>query len=155
MKIVKQAISFILIAFLLFFGWRGFFYLAKKFEENRILKQVVQRLSADSRIAEVLVTSSRYHETTHKIETTIKFLEYDAKGKPLLPRYFTFEGNLIQFQALVIRFDDKLVQAGDQLKGKSAYIFLRAFMLDEKNTQVFDIARVHEIPKGYKIGRAS
>src|SRR3989338_7167433 len=24
-------------------------------------------------------------------------------------------------------------------------------MLDEKNTQVFDITRVHEIPKGYKV----
>lgn len=126
-------------------------WLSKRLEENRILKQVVTRLSADSRIAEVLVTQSAFNEQTGKIETTIKFLEYDSKGSPLKPRYFTFQGNIIQFQALVIRFEDKLVQAGDKLKGKSAYIFLRAFMLDDKNTQMFNISEINQIPEGYKI----
>lgn len=111
----------------------------------------MERLSADSRAAEVLVTQSSYHEAAKKIETTIKFLEYDAQGNPLPARYFTFQGNLIQFQALVIRFQDRLVQAGDRLRGKSAYLFLRAFILDSENYQAFDLTDIRQIPQGYKL----
>ncbi|MBI4372935.1 MAG: hypothetical protein HY585_04340 [Candidatus Omnitrophica bacterium] len=148
---MKRCLTLLFTLLLIFFLGKGIFWIAKKIEEANILRKVVQRLSADSRIAEVLVTRNSYNEETQTIETTIKFLEYDTKGKPLEPRFFTFEGNLIQFQALVIRFDDQLVRSGDKLRGKSAYIFLRAFMLDDKNTQVFDITPVREIPNGYKI----
>lgn len=150
-KQVKQFAAILLSCLLLFFAAKGVLWVSKRLEENRILKQVIKRLSADSRIAEVLVTKSAFNEETTKIETTIKFLEYDSKGEPLGPRYFTFQGNIIQFQALVIRFQDKLVQAGDKLKGKSAYIFLRAFMLEDKNTQVFNLTEINQIPEGYKI----
>ncbi len=148
---MKRCLTLLFTLLLIFFLGKGIFWIAKKIEEANILRKVVQRLSADSRIAEVLVTRNSYNEETQTIETTIKFLEYDTKGKPLEPLFFTFEGNLIQFQALVIRFDDQLVRSGDKLRGKSAYIFLRAFMLDDKNTQVFDITPVREIPYGYKI----
>ncbi|MDD5217829.1 MAG: hypothetical protein PHS88_06970 [Candidatus Omnitrophica bacterium] len=125
------------------------------FEENRILKQVIGRLTADSRIAEVLVTKSEYDETTRKVSTTIKFLEYDAQGNPLEPKYFTFRGNMIQFQSLVIRFHDNLVKTGDRLRGRSIYLFMKAFVLDDKATQVFNITQPHEIPSGYKISEGS
>ena len=120
-------------------------------EENKILKQIIERLSADSRIAEVLVTKSEPDSETKKIKTTIKFLEYDSEGRALSPKYFTFAGNVIQFQSLVIRFEDRFVQAGDSLRGKSASLFLKAFVLDGAKTQVFDITPAHEIPAGYKI----
>lgn len=123
----------------------------KWIEEYRITQKVIERLSADSRVAEVLVTQSRFDEATKKIETTIKFLEFDASGRPLAPKYFTFKGNVIQFQSLVIRFQDKFVRLGDKLKGKSAYLFLKAFMLDGQNTQEFAITEPNQIPEGYKI----
>ena len=120
-------------------------------EEGRILRRVVERLSADSRIAEVLVTKSEFDEAAKKIRTTIKFLEYDAKNNPLPAKYFTFQGNIIQFQALVIRFEDKFVRAGDRLRGKSAYLFMKAFVLDGARTQEFEITEVRGIPAGYKL----
>ncbi len=126
--------------------------------EARMLRQIIERLSADSRVAEVLVTKSELDETTKKIRTTIKFLEYDAKGRPLEPKYFTFFGNIIQFQSLVIRFNDKFVRAGDKLRGKSAYLFMKAFVLDGANTQEFDVTRFNEVPRGYRVspeGRVS
>ncbi|HNV85836.1 MAG TPA: hypothetical protein PKL97_02575 [Candidatus Omnitrophota bacterium] len=129
----------------------GTYKLAKRMGEVSVLKRVVERLSADSRIAEVIVTENRFNPETDKVETTIKFLEYDAQGKPLIPKYFTFQGNIIQFQSLVIRFQDKLVREGDRMRGKSAYLFLRAFALDGKNTRVFDITEAGEIPGGYKV----
>jgi hypothetical protein len=120
-------------------------------KEDRVLRQVIERLSADSRIAEVLVTKSEFDEITKKIRTTIKFLEYDTKGNSLPPKYFTFQGNMIQFQSLVIRFQDDFVRSGNRLRGKSAYLFMKAFVLDGPKTQVFDITEAHQIPSGYKI----
>lgn len=120
-------------------------------EESRILRRMVDRLSAESRVAEVLVTKSEFNEATRKIDTTIKFLEYDASGEALQPKYFTFQGNIIQFQALVIRFEDRMVLAGDKLRGKSAFVFLKAFILDGPGTQSFDITVVGEVPRGYRV----
>lgn len=119
-------------------------------EEGRILRKVVERLSADSRIAEILVTKSELDESTGKVATTIKFLEYGADGSPLPPKYFTFKGNIIQFQSLVIRFEDRFIKAGDKLRGKSAYIFMKAFVLDGTNTQEFEITKTGSIPPGYR-----
>ena len=120
-------------------------------QKERALRKIIERLHAETRMADVLVTKSEFDETTKKIKTTIKFLEYDSQGKPLEPQYFTFEGNIIQFQSLVIRFRDKLVEAGDRLRGKSAALFMKAFVLDGNKTQIFDITKVHEVPGGYRV----
>ncbi len=148
---MKQFFRVLILFAAIFAIGNGIVWIAKRLEEREILKKVIERLSAESRIGEVLVTKSIFNEQTKSVETTIKFLEYDAHGKPLLPRYFTFHGNIIQFQSLVIRFQDRLVAAGDKLRGKSAYLFLKVFMLDGAHTQVFDLAPVDQIPLGYKV----
>ncbi|MDP3920939.1 MAG: hypothetical protein Q8R76_09060 [Candidatus Omnitrophota bacterium] len=132
----------------------GAFWVNRWIEEERILREMIDRLSRDTRIAEVLVTRGEYKEETRKVETTIKFLEYDVNGEPLLPKYFTFQGNIIQFQSLVIRFDDKLVKMGDRLRGKSGYLFMKAFVLDGENTQSFNITQVEGVPAGYRTSNA-
>ncbi|MDD4941485.1 MAG: hypothetical protein PHE65_06255 [Candidatus Omnitrophica bacterium] len=134
----------IALALVLFFASRAFF-------ENRMLRAVIERLSADSRIADIVVTSVEADPASGTTRTTIKFLEYDTQTQPLPAKYFTFSGNIIQFQSLVIRFDDTYVKAGHPLKGKSAYIFLKAFVLDDGKAESFDINRKYEIPSGYEI----
>lgn len=120
-------------------------------QRERVLRKIIERLTAETRLADVLVTKSEFDEASKKIKTTIKFLEYNAQGKPLEPKYFTFEGNIIQFQSLVIRFNDKLVEAGDRLRGKSAAFFMKAFVLDGPATQEFEITRANEVPGGYQV----
>jgi hypothetical protein len=120
-------------------------------QKERMLRKIIERLHAETRMADVLVTKSEFDETTKKIKTTIKFLEYDVQGKPLEPKYFTFKGNIIQFQSLVIRFNDKLVEAGDRLRGRSAAFFMKAFVLDGTQTQELDITKVQEVPGGYRV----
>ena len=148
MKIIKNIFIFAVIAFLAIFVYN---FSLRYLHENAVLKQVISRLEADSRAAEVLVTGVNFDEATQKNFTTIKFLEYDTKGRPLEPKYFTFAGNIIQFQSLVIRFDDTLIRAGNRLKGKSAYIFWKIFMLDGANTKEYEINKMSEVPSGYKI----
>jgi hypothetical protein len=151
MKAITSIIRlFVFGAVLFLLGWLSL-QIYHHFQTQAVLRQVIGRLSADSRVAEVLVTKSVLNEKTRLVDTTIKFLEYDIDGNPLPARYFTFHGNIIQFQALVVRFHDSLIELGDQLKGKSIFLFLRAFVLDKDNSQVFDLTPLHEIPAGYKV----
>jgi len=150
---MKRSFSVFGIIILLACGLAVFFYLKERIEDKE-LKKIIERLSADSRVAEVVVTDVQYDPKTRKNFTTIKFLEYDAKLNPLPAKYFTFSGNTIQFQALVIRFDDFLVKKGHPLKGKSAYLFMKAFMLTDGGAEVFPITKIDEVPQGYKVAKA-
>jgi len=126
-------------------------YIANNLRENLILKKVIERLTADSRVAEVVVTEVTVDPQTKKNYTAIKFLEYDTKLNPLTPKYFIFSGNIIQFQSMVIRFDDFYIKKGHPLKGKSAYVFMKAFMLTDTGAEVFQINKLNEVPSGYEI----
>lgn len=127
------------------------FYSINIFREAQVLKKIIERLAADSRVAEVIVTEVKLDPKTKKTYTTINFLEYNAKLNSLEPKYFTFSGNVIQFQTMVIRFDDFYVKKGHPLKGKSAYLFLKAFILTDEGAETFDITKINEIPSGYKV----
>lgn len=144
MKLIRRLL---ILALFIFLGFAAFRY----FQQQAMLEKIIVRLRADSRVADVLVTAVNYNEAQKKNFTTIKFVEYDVSGAPLPARYFTFPGNLIQFQSLVVRFDDRFVMAGDRLKGKSVYLFWKVFMLDGVNTKEFPITALHEIPRGYKL----
>ena len=146
-KIKRLGINTTALVSVVLIGWAVSVWM----HQDKVLNEIIARLQADSRIAEVLVTGVNFDEESHQTFTTIKFLEYNSSGKPLEPKYFTFSGNIIQFQSLVIRFDDIYIRNGDKLRGKSAYLFLKAFMLDGKNTQEFDITKESEIPAGYKV----
>ena len=135
-------------------GIAGFF-IAKSWLEKRQLEKVIERLTAETRVAEALVTEVRTVPQDKNTYTTIKFLEYDTKQNPLAPKYFTFRGNIIHFQSLVIRFDDFYVKEGDPLKGKSAYIFMKAFTLDDREAQIFEINKINAVPSGYQAQGAS
>ena len=133
-------------AILLLFGVVFFIAGFKFVTEYLTFTKIIHNLKAESRLAEVLVVESSLDEITRKYTTTIKFLEYGVNSKPLKAKYFTFKGNLIQFQTLVVRFDDKYVEQGHRMKGKSIALFLKAFVLDGSNTQECIITPVYEIP---------
>lgn len=147
MKTIVRVLKFIIFCAVVLYA----VYIFNKARENAILKKVIERLSADSRIAEVVVTDVRRDPKTDKTLTTIKFQEYDSLAKPLTPQYFTFSSNIIQFQSLVIRFDDFYVKSGHPLKGKSAYLFTKVFALKDKDTEVFELSRIDEVPAGYRV----
>lgn len=147
MKLVKRLLSLALVGTL---GYGGF-WAYDIYRREMVLNAVIERLSSETRVAEALVTQSSFNEETQRIETRLKFLEFDVDGDPLEPKYFTFEGNILQFQALVIRFDDELVKAGDSIKGKSAYLFLKAFTLESDPPQIFPITEAYTVPGGYRL----
>ncbi len=145
---IVKVIKFVLVAIAVLFCYQTF---KQYMFENKILKQIISRLEADTRVADVLVTGVNYNEQDKKTYTTIKFLEYDTKGKPLQPKYFTFSGNIIQFQSLVIRFEDIHIRKAHKFKDKSVYLFWKVFMLDGKDTQEYEITKINEVPLGYQL----
>ncbi len=140
-KWLSKTIRNTIVLVILFFVFVGGF---KFFSEFLTFKKIIHNLKAESRMAEVLVVESSVDEFSRKFKTTIKFLEYDVQGKPLKPKFFTFNGNLIQFQTLVVRFDDRYIEEGHRMKGKSICLFLKAFVLDGAKTQQFVITPVYE-----------
>ncbi|MBN1794333.1 MAG: hypothetical protein JW844_05160 [Candidatus Omnitrophica bacterium] len=151
MKHIKRVVLALVVIALTILGYKYGFLLL---HENAVLKRVISRLEADSRIAEVLVTGVNYNEAEKKTYTTIKFLEYTVKGEPLEPLYFTFSGNIIQFQSLVIRFNDIHIRQASRLRDRSAYLFWKVFMLDGPNTREYEITRVNQVPGGYRLEEA-
>jgi hypothetical protein len=127
----------------------GWFHL----NQVAVLRKVIERLTADTRIAQVVVTDTHVAPGNSGILTTIKFTEYDSRQRPLVPQYFTFSGNLLQFESLVIRFDDRYVKYGHALKGKSAAIFLKIYCLIGNRVHSYDINKYNEVPSGYRISK--
>ncbi len=150
-KSPRILIRFIILLLCGAIGYQAYQIAAQIIYENAILKKIITRLEADSRVAEVLVTGVNYNEIDQRTYTTIKFLEYDSRGNPLEPKYFNFSGNIIQFQSLVVRFDDDFVRRGDRMKGRSVYLFWKVFMLDGKETQEYEITQIDQIPRGYQL----
>lgn len=146
-KKIKALLSLVLVFCLVSIG----IYLFNYFNELKTLRAIISRFQADSRLAEVVVTAVKYDPQKKKNFTTIKFLEYAVNGQPLIPKYFTFSGNIIQFQALVVRFADVYVSRGDKLKGKSICLFWKVFMLDGYNTEMYEIAQAYSVPQGYQL----
>jgi hypothetical protein len=54
-----------------------------------------------------------------------------------------------------VRFEDQFVRKADELKGKSAYLFWKVFVLDGKETQEYVITKVNEVPQGYRLAQPS
>jgi hypothetical protein len=150
-KIFRKFIFLIVIILAIPGAYTIYRYARMFMDETKVLNQVIDRLQADSRIAEVLVTNVKYDEEDKKFYTTIKFVEYGVDGNPGEPKYFTFAGNIIQFQSLVIRFDDIHIRNADKLREKSAYLFWKVFMLDGSDTQEFEITKINQVPEGYRI----
>ncbi len=94
-------------------------------EEKKVLETVVQRLSSENRVAEVIVTDQR--EVAGVIQTTLLFVEYAKDGREIPPKVLTVKGKTAHFDALVIKFDRDFVKENDPLRGKSIALFVRAF----------------------------
>ncbi len=150
-KKMKKSLRYFVVGVTLLTGGVLVWLVLNYLSEREVLQKIIERLEADSRIAQVIVTDVHKDSSKNKMVTTIKFLEYDSEGKPLAPRYFTFYGNIIQFQTLVIRFDDFYVERGDKLRGRSVYLFWKVFSLSGKDTREYELTHIGEVPAGYKI----
>ncbi|MHC4941844.1 MAG: hypothetical protein ACYTG7_02380 [Planctomycetota bacterium] len=132
-RMIQGKVGPVSLLFLTLIGAAGFsaFYLNKMYREKELeierLNQVVDRLEASSRVAQVVVKEQGTNPDTGKLETTVKFVEQDREGRTLPERLFTVEGDVIYFDTLVIKFERDYVERGEALRGKSIHLFRRVF----------------------------
>ena len=86
----------------------------------------MQRLEAEKRVAEVLVTDQKQGEDG-VLRTTLLFVEYAKDGSTLPPRSYIIEGKSAHLDAMVIKFDHDYVARNDPLRGHSIALFCRLF----------------------------
>lgn len=116
--------------------------------KNEQLKQVIQRLSAERRMADVVVTEQK--TDAGRTNTTLLFVEYSRDGSTLPARRFTIDGDVAYVDAMVIKFDGKFVQDNDPLRGRSIALFTRLYAENQPPEKGFRIDEPNQIPDVYR-----
>jgi hypothetical protein len=94
-------------------------------DENLQLRQVVDRLTDERRVAEMLVTDQIV--VAGVPQTTLLFVEYARNHLTLPPKRFVISGNQVHLDAMVIKFDHDFVKENDPLRGHSLALFTRIY----------------------------
>ena len=116
--------------------------------DNQVLQDVVSRLTAERRVADVLVTGQK---TVGGVLTTdLLFVEYGKDEQELAPKRFAVEGDVVHVGALVIKFDREFVKSGDDLRGKSIALFTRLYGDHQAPADAFPIDPPGQVPAIYR-----
>ncbi len=87
--------------------------------------------------------------------TRIRFSEVDSGGEAIgEPREFAVTGDEVYVDALVIKFDDEFVAAGDALKGRSLLLFRRIFGDRHRPVDAHVLDREGQMPQAYAAEKA-
>ena len=107
---------------------RGLYYGAKTIHqllaENKHLKQAITNLTSEEQIGYAKVIAQE--TTNEQLITTIKFVETarDDKLKTILEKEYTIAGDIIHFDALIVKFGNKMVMDG---KTRALYLWRRVY----------------------------
>ena len=115
--------------------------------ENRQLKQAISNLTEEDQIGYAKVLSQRT-EAGRQL-TTIRFVETarDDKTKIILQKEYTIEGDVIHFDALIVKFEDQMVMDG---KARALYLWRRIYGETMSPQNGFPIEEPGAEPKRYQ-----
>ena len=116
--------------------------------ENEQLKLVVDRLTDERRVVEMLVTDQKVVNGIP--QTTLLFVEYARNHMALAPKTFTICGNQVHLDAMVIKFQRDFVKKNDPLRGHSIALFTRMFGNLQAPDQGTLIDSDNQIPEYYQ-----
>ncbi len=126
--------------------YRGGSAIKEVFWENAELKKAITNLTDDGRIGYAKVLTQILDPNGNVLFTTVKFVETDIKdkNKKLLEKEFIIQGDIVHFDALVVKFGDKMVMDG---KKRSLYLWRRiygettapakGFLIEETGTEPY------------------
>ena len=106
----------------------GFFYGTKTLydllKENERLKEAITNLTREEQIGYAKVLSQETRDG--KVVTTLKFVETarDDKLDRILEKEYTIEGDVVYFDALIVKFGDQMVLDG---KERALYLWRRIY----------------------------
>jgi hypothetical protein len=162
----KSLLRLSLVAILAVGGWFGYGYYsqidelrqqleAKEREVQRL--QIANRLlKVNRRVAQIDVVSQTGSAKAGDLATKFTFQEIGADNRPLgEPRPFTVRGDVVYFDAWVVKYEDRLVESGDPLHSMSICLFRRIFGEAQEPRNGFVLDAVGSTPAPYRAGGAT
>ena len=94
--------------------------------ENKKLKQALTNLTDTGKIGYAKVTSQTVDNEGKVLSTQLKFVETarDNELDKILEKSYTIDGDIVHFDALIVKFGDKVVMNGQR---KSLYLWRRIY----------------------------
>jgi len=94
--------------------------------ENKKLKQALTNLTDTGKIGYAKVTSQTVDNEGKVLSTQLKFVETarDNELDKILEKSYTIDGDIVHFDALIVKFGDKVVMNGQK---KSLYLWRRIY----------------------------
>ena len=122
--------------------YRGGTAISELLTENKTLKRALTNLTDENKIGYAKVVSQTKDANGAVTSTTLKFVETarDNELNQILQRQYTIEGDIVHFDALIVKFSDKMVMDGKQ---RSMYLWRRIY--GEKMTPQSGFA-IEELP---------
>jgi hypothetical protein len=126
-KVIWLLLVLLIFAAIIYFV-RGFYYGTKTIYEllveNRQLKSAITNLTVEDQIGYAKVISQEVRDSN--LYTTIRFVETDRNDKntKILEKDYTIEGDIVHFDALIVRFSNRMVMDG---KEKALYLWRRVY----------------------------
>lgn len=123
--------------------------LQKSEEELRATKEAIVRLTRQQRRAELKVLAVEDRQGVPY--TKLCFTELDDGGRPIGDgRTFNVEGQVVYIDALIVKFNDKLVIDGHAERGHPLLLFRRAFGEKQSPESGYMLDEVSHVPHGYR-----
>lgn len=114
--------------------------------ENKQLKQSITNLTAEDQIGYAKVI--RQEPNDGRLFTTLRFVETDRNDKlhKILEKEYTIEGDIIHFDALIVKFGPQMVMDG---KARAMYLWRRVYSEKMPPEQGFPIEEIGREPARY------
>jgi hypothetical protein len=114
--------------------------------ENKQLKQAITNLTTEEQIGYAKVI--RQEPNDGKLFTTLRFVETDRNDKlhKILEKEYTIEGDVVHFDALIVKFGPQMVMDG---KARAMYLWRRVYGEKMPPEQGFAIEQLGQEPARY------
>jgi hypothetical protein len=148
--VASYVILLVCIAGLIYIG-RGFYYPAltihELLTENKQLKQAITNLTTEDQIGYAKVISQTRRDGD--LFTTIRFVETARSDKltKLIEADYTIQGDVIFFDALIVKFGEKMVMDGAE---KALYLWRRVYSENTPPENGLTIEQPGAEPQRYK-----
>jgi hypothetical protein len=127
---IRITVLLLLVVGLVAVGYFGRGYLLREITihqlltENKQLKEAITNLTTEEQIGYAKVIKQETKDG--KVWTTLRFVETarDDKTKKILEKDYTIEGDIVHFDALIVKFDNKMVMDG---KERAMYLWRRIY----------------------------
>lgn len=115
--------------------------------ENQELKEAITNLTTEDQIGYAKVISQHTDEDG-RLWTTLRFVETsrEDKTRKILQKEYTIEGDVIHFDALIVKFTDQMVMDG---KARALYLWRRVYGERTPPEEGFPIEEPDTEPKRY------